>query len=1059
MHGLPRAFRERAPLSPGLLVWRSLLHRPLLNAATVLVLAVACATLVGALNSGRAVERALERRALERLGSVHQLVDPGRSFPQDLAAEGGDALPFLALRGVAENDAGQTAPVLVLGLPPGFPARFCGAPVVLMGREALIAPALAQELGLAAGAGFALRLPRLDQPGGTIFVHRRLEPATVSARLGVGGLAPPTLAAFAPGESGSIPPAVVLDLASLQSLLDAPGRVNRLAAGPGDLSAALAAADPRARGLETDAGQVLRAPDLLIDRRRAAAARRAAASCGVELRASSVQLAERLGHGRRSAWYVIVAAGDPAPDLPLVRGSAQLGPESLLLSTWLAEDLEAAPGDRLRLAWRPPQGGPIEERELTVSGILADRPPAADPSLVPVLPGITDADSIERWETPFPIDRSRIGTRDEAWWEAHRTAPKAWIAPASMQRIWGDADPAAGPGWITGLHGLDGDAGVLRCFAAALARELPPAACGLAARPVRAEALAAARVGGEQTGILLGLGSVLAFAALAIAALLLRHGLRQRSREWGILLVLGWSPGLLRRVIVMEFLVLAGAGSLLGGGLGLVWSWILLAGLARPWSGALGGLPLAFAVETGPMLLGLGAGFLACLATALTSERGILRRRPEELIRDQVVPVPPPGGSVPSLAWIGLALGSLTVLLAGISLLPPLVAGALGAGAILLVGFAVCARLLAGPPPGSEPGLMLLVRRHAGADRLRSFAVLGCAAAAALMMSAAGLHRDGAAPRHPEDLWVSLALPLRLDLDDPGDRRRLGCRPEEGDLLARCQVATFLQREGDPLGCEDPTRPGIPRILGAGAAAWRLLRLPPLETRDGALGETEAVEWRLRLAPGDHLRGPGDRPLRLAGLHHEAVLGDALLLREDVFRAHYPEEDAPRRLLVRPPPEQAASVAVLLRRILSPWGVQIRSAGEVVAAAGSARRAWVDAFLVLGGSGVLLGSGGLAALALRTAFERRQERFLLNLLGWTPSACDRLLVAEQAGLAALGLGLGLLAGVCLGLPAWASGSIGASWWLIPPAFIFILVLAGFAAWGGARLGAQGRLSS
>src|SRR5690606_20192714 len=59
-----------------------------------------------------------------------------------------------------------------------------------------------------------------------------------------------------------------------------------------------------------------------------------------------------------------------------------------------------------------------------------------DPALAPPLPGLSGKEHCRDWDPGLPVDTARIRPRDEAYWQAHRGTPKAWIPLAVGQALW-----------------------------------------------------------------------------------------------------------------------------------------------------------------------------------------------------------------------------------------------------------------------------------------------------------------------------------------------------------------------------------------------------------------------------------------------------------------------------------------------------------------------------------------------------------------------------------------------------------------------------------------------
>src|SRR5687767_10478646 len=133
------------------------------NAMVVLGVAVAVAVLAGALLVGASVRESLRQLALGRLGATEVIVTAPTFFRAALADDlEGQAAPMIAFAGaVAHDDSKRSAGrIMVYGIDERF-GRFHGVEgLTLEGREALLSPALASELGANDGDGLTLRIAK-----------------------------------------------------------------------------------------------------------------------------------------------------------------------------------------------------------------------------------------------------------------------------------------------------------------------------------------------------------------------------------------------------------------------------------------------------------------------------------------------------------------------------------------------------------------------------------------------------------------------------------------------------------------------------------------------------------------------------------------------------------------------------------------------------------------------------------------------------------------------------------------------------------------------------------
>src|SRR5262249_41093803 len=112
----------------------------------------------------------------------------------------------------------------------------------------------------------------------------------------------------------------------------------------------------------------------------------------------------------------------------------------IILSEWSQSPLAGKAGDSITLTYfQPEEQGRLTERSATfrLAGLVSLTGVADDPDLTPEFPGITDKLTLNDWNPPFPYDNKLVKKRDEDYWKKHRTTPKAYVALATGQRLWG----------------------------------------------------------------------------------------------------------------------------------------------------------------------------------------------------------------------------------------------------------------------------------------------------------------------------------------------------------------------------------------------------------------------------------------------------------------------------------------------------------------------------------------------------------------------------------------------------------------------------------------------
>ncbi len=857
------------------LAFRSLVYYWRTNLAVVAGVAIAVSVLAGALIVGESVRASLRELAVSRLGNTDHLVASTGFFRAQLA---GDLTRAPALDGMLE---GTAAIIAVDGLVEhaesrrrasgvaiyGVDARFFefhgvaleGEP--LSGREALVSPALAAEIGLEPGNAVLVRLRqpsaipasslhgRRDELGRTLRVTAR---ATLPAdRMGEFSVRP---------HQGEVR-AIFLPLERLQRDLDRDGEVNALLVdardGGPDVSAPLEGALARVMRLE-DAGLSLRtlpgsgdatAPGIfaiesdsgLLTDPVAAAARRTVAP---ETDSAPVfsYLVDTIRVGAREIPYSVAAGIDPAKfaglfgteaERAVLEETAGTAGRPIWLNAWAAERLAARPGDPVTLVFDVwVDGGGIVSRtaELTLAGILPMAGLGADPTLTPDYPGISDQQSVADWDPPFPIDLSRITQADEDYWDRHRAAPKAFVPYALADELWSSRF-----GRMTSLRVRPPTPAPVEERAARLADGLTLADAGFIVQPVRARALEASEGTTDFGQYFLYFSFFLVVAGLLLTGLFFRLGVEQRLREIGLLEAIGLTPAAVRALFLREGLVLAAAGSLLGllGALG--YAGLIMLGLRTWWVGAVGTTALTLRPSAFALILGAGAGLITAVGVVFWMLRQAASAPVPRLLKGGLEADAPAGGVPPTLLGKGSAMrvavgAALTAALLGAAAAGWLdaTAGFFGAGAaalataLLALSWWLRRRPAAPSPGGSWTRLAHVGVSNASARPGRSVLSVALIAFATFVIVSVGAFRreDAGSPDDPKSgiggytLIAESVAPLMYDPAAPAGLEAYGLESRELQAaLAGVTIDRFRLRPGDDGSCLNLYRPENPRIL------------------------------------------------------------------------------------------------------------------------------------------------------------------------------------------------------------------------------------------------------
>lgn len=1081
-------------MNTGKLIARSLAFYWRTHAGVAAGAAVATTVLVGALVVGDSVRHSLRAMALRRLGDVQvALSSPDRFFragagadANDLAADVAGELnapvaPALLLDGSAKLPDGSARAnrVQVVGVDARF-WRAGGARGLLAGAgadEAAINEPLARQLGIAPadladpGAERPEIVLRVPIPSGLP------KDAPLSGEKEAQGIRLTVRAVATEADFGRFslranqlaPFTVFLPLATLQDKVDLPGKANVLLVGGRPPPAAavttdeaaaalrkhwqLADADLRFRRIDAETLEV-RTGRVFLDPPAGVAAVRADPNA---LPILTYFVNEVRKGDRASAYAIVTAMGPRRPGGPASPVGADLAEGEVLLNRWLADDIGAAAGDRVKMTY--PTLGAMRtfvdaNQTFRVRAVVPISGAARDPNLMPDFPGLADVDNCRDWKPGTEIDLKKLddpNDKYQKYWDAYRGTPKAFLTLRDGQNMW-----ASRFGSLTAVRYL-ARAGEEGRIARAILGGLEPAAIGLHFAPVRRQALAAADPTSDFGGLFLGLSFFLIASAVLLTGLLFVFNVEQRSFQTGTLLALGFRPWRVRRLMLAESGLLALAGCVVGAGGGLAYTRVVLHGLATVWRDVSASAPIRYHAEPASVLLGAGIGLgvaLAAMAAALVLQARATAR--ELLAAGAQGRVSPPAsraklaaGTVVGVVCIAAAV-TLVVLSAWAKAIDT--AGAFfSSGALLLLGsLSLCYVALAAAGRASHAharGLGSLGVRTCGRRRWRSLTTAGLLACGVFLVASIEVFRldpakDADKPASGTGgfaLYGESSLPVLHDLNDPARRQRLAL---DGEACRTARVVQMRLHEGDEASCLNLNRAQRPRLLGVqpGRLAGRFTFLETLDAnaKDGwrlldrregdgavpAVGDHDTLRWALHKRVGETLEITDERGrqvrLRLVGKIGGSIFQGNLLIAEGRFAELFPSSSGYRAFLIDVDRRDAEAARAALSRALEDVALELTPAARRLAQFADVQNTYLSIFAALGGLGMVLGTVALGIVVLRNVLERRGELALLRAVGFARGPLRWMVLCEHWTLLGLGLACGAGSAALAVLPALAS---------------------------------------
>ncbi len=1038
---------------------RSLIYFWRINLAVMLGVAVATAVLTGALIVGDSVRGSLRDLSLSRLGKIdHALVSERffrESLERDLERELGaqNVVSAISLSGTAVHAESNTraSRVQIQGIDNRFANLFDQIlPELTIGGifpSVVVNESLQKELNAQIGDAILLSFEQSDD------IHReslfgRADDAVQTIRLTLAGVLPDRgMGRFGLFARQNVPLNAYLSLPVLQKALGQRGRVNTLLVS-GDPDAEVQEALSRV-ATPDDLGIVIRheADYFAIESTQFILKSHIAETIqhiSTELNAPHMSILTYLANitqvGEREQPYSTISALDVGNlgTFQIVDGSLQIGEDGILLNTWAAEDLNARVGDEVKVAYYEVAPG---EKLLTrwatfqLKGIVAMAGLGADEKLSPDYPGLGDANNMADWEAPFPIDLSRVRPKDEDYWDTYRDAPKAFVSAATGQRLWQSRFGVLTAIRIGAIAGEDIETTAKR-FEDRLLTNIAPGSAGLTFQPVKQQGLAASAGATDFSGLFIAFSQFLIISAALLVGLLFRLSVEQRGREVGMRMVSGYTGKKIRRLLSCEGFVLAGVGGITGLIGGIFYAYLIVVGLRTYWVGAVGTSDLALHIHASSLLLGYAISLIVILLAIWLT----LRRLGNISVRALLSGITEVVRAKPRTKWY--ALGSLVfaaLSLGGAATVDPSTGTGLFflSGALWMVsGLCFLSLWFRRGHRAIREGIIGMGVQNSKRQPARSLLCASLIGCACFVIVAVGANRrtdltqniaqDKASGTGGFALIADVDVPIYRDFNSKEGQFELGFSQADTELLNQARFIPLRVLPGEDASCLNLYKPESPRVLGVPEALrqrggftfqqmstevenpWTLLSEDLGTDVIPAIGDYNSAMWILHKQLGDDIAlqneiGETVR-LRLVGLLKTSIFQSELLISEDNFLRHFPDQSGYGAFLVET--QQPVQLTALLESRLKDIGLDAVSTTQKLAHFQEVENTYLSTFQTLGGLGLLLGTLGLGIVLLRNVIERRGELAVLRAFGFRRAVLSRMLLAENGFLMFVGLAIG-----------------------------------------------------
>jgi hypothetical protein len=535
--------------------------------------------------------------------------------------------------------------------------------------------------------------------------------------------------------------------------------------------------------------------------------------------------------------------------------------------------------------------------------------------------------------------------------------------------------------------------------------------------------------------------------------------------------------------------MLTAFGALLGLLGGVAYGWLMMVGLRTLWLPAVGTPLLFLHVTPLSLILGWLISVLVVLASIWWTVRKLGRIPATSLLAGsffiamagrrglgRFTPVVAYGSSGIALALFAYAAISGSTTSPAISM---------SIGALLLIAglswFAIWCRSMRGglPRPGAAAFIGMAARNSSWnpGRSILSVALVACACFVIVLVAAN--RRDPASEEQTIEiggggyaLVATSDVPLFYDLNSAAARYELGFPEETGGGEASADfesvdIMALRLLPGDDASCLNLYRPQRPGILGIPSEQierggfefaatisdepnpWELLEMELEPGVIPAFGDVASTQWILKIGLGQDLIMEGElgQPLRLrlVGTLSGSIFQSELLISEENFLRHFPNQSGYSTFLVDVPEERVETVARLLESNLGEFGFDTTPTAERVAGFLAVQNTYLSTFQMLGGLGLLLGTVGLGIVLIRNIIERRGELATLRACGYRRSSLTVMVLAENAFLLLVGILVGSLSALMAVAPRYLGGDLQVPLGSILITLALVLVVGMFAS--------------
>ena len=1026
-------------------IFKSLIHYKKANLLIALGVALSAAVITGGLIIGDSITHSLELTTNYRLGkTTHVLTSTDRYFRQQLAADMPktlDVSPVMISEGMAVSRGGEKRAnrVQVVGIDSTFYKIATTDLYSVLGKnEIIISQNLAEKLEVRAGDNILIRINKASLiPKNAPFVSG--DETSVSYRATIKSIATKDeLGRFSLKNSQTAPYNLFMDLQRLNELMEFQSKANRL----------LINSELSENELFTELKKYWQAEDAnLVFRKMEKTGKYEIYSERVFIEDNISRELKKLKGANPILTYFTNSISNiqnksvatPYSFVSTLPDSL-LNPNEIILNRWTAEDISAQIGDSVKLKYftiGPLRQLKVDSASFRVKRIVSMNSEFADPSLMPNLPGMSDAGDCGDWEAGIPIDLESIRDKDEDYWDLYKGTPKAFLAQSTARKLWANRF-----GSTTSVR-FDENSLSEDKYRTFFKENISPESLGFYIDPVKEKGIYAAQNGVDFSQLFIGLSFFILVAAVLLSMLLYLLHLENRYTQIGTLSTLGFKEKQIKTIFLTEALMVSMVGSIIGLFAAIFYTKMVFKALNSLWFDIVRTNVLEIMVLPKTLIIGFIISTLVSGIVILFAIRKKLKMQTSELQRKISKHEKRGLKSVKRLSSILFFVGSAFIIAwqlnAGETQNPGMF---FMAGGLLLISLLLFSDLIIRNETINTATIksINLVRKNIGSNKNRSLTIILLFAFGTFLVVSTGSNKqdlfananDKTTGSGGFKYFAETTLPVLFDLNNQDLRQKEG-------LPKQFTAIQFRKVEGDDASCLNLNRISNPAILGVntGELNGRFSFVAKTELLDGenpweslqkdlgdvvpAIADQTVIQWGLGLKVGDTLsyqNETGDTlKLKLIGGLAPSIFQGYVIIDNQHFLNNYPSSSGSSVFLIDAEENQEQEVAESLEFMFRDYGWEAISAPQRLAAFYSITNTYLSIFLALGALGLIIGTIGLAVVLARSILERKSEIALLQVVGFTKNKIFMLVVKEYSILLFAGVLIGLITAVLATLPS------------------------------------------